>query len=134
MNLKILTALGDLYIETNNPKEALQCYIQIFMHNPLSLFALKKFLSFASVSEADKFVQLVCKKITDELSPADSGPLIKLIQAHNLAREPKNFPNSTNIFFDLRICKMTKHKQTNTKDNSVTVYCPPKVTNDSGTF
>ena len=131
MNLKILTSLGELHYEMNNLSEAINCYINAVMRNPLALFTLKKILNYASTSIVEDFVQRLSKKVTDEFLPLTSGPLNILIQAHSLARLPTNFRKVCQIYFDLRTCKTSK-QQTNVKDNSVTIYLPQKISTDSG--
>lgn len=132
MTLKILIPLAELYVETNNPREALNCYMSVVMSNPLALHSMRKILNNATETVAKEFVEMICHKINEEFPPLDAGSLTNLIQAFNLARFPKYFRNAYQLFFDLRTSKVCKRPQTdgNVNDN-MTIYLP-EINNSSG--
>lgn len=72
------------------------------MVNPLALFSLRKILNYASSSIVENFVQMVCKKINEQLLPIEPTAFTSLIQALHLARLPINFKASYQKFFYLR--------------------------------
>ena len=102
MSLKIITSLGDLYMETNNSKEGLECYLLAINKNPLALCTIKKYLSYASIEVSKNFIIQVCNLFSDNFPKNDALSLNKFIQARNLAQLPKNFKTACQMFFSLR--------------------------------
>lgn len=101
-NLKTLNTLSELYIETNNPREGLNCLTNVVKVNPLALFILRKILNYASSSIVENFVQMVCKKINEQHLPIELTVFTSLVQAFHLARLPINFKASYQTLFNLR--------------------------------
>ena len=130
--MKILISLAELHIETNNPREGLNCYIRVVMANPLALHSMRKALCYANHTVVDEFVKMVHRKINEEFLPMDAGPLNNLIEAHNLTRYPKNFKKAYKSFFDLRSAKICKQPLSDDTDESVIVSLPRRLSPTSG--
>lgn len=102
LTIAALISLGDLYIELNQIKEALDYYASAVCKNPFALFTLKRCFKYCSQTHAEELLRTVSQNLSDKLPPIESSPLLKLVKAHHYSQMPNTLTQSCRIYFDLR--------------------------------